>query len=222
VPVGKSRWRLGNGEVVEFVPGLRQDAAMRLVQAGGRLLDVGCSHGAVPAALQDRFDEVHGIDANPEGLALAEARGVRVQQANFEREPLPYADETFDAVLCLEVIEHVLDPPALVREIHRVLRPAGRIYLSTPNIRFVRYLWALVVGGRFPLTSSDEMGWQGGHVHFFTFADVEDVLHETGFAAVQHHGLAAGPYAPVASRIGRLGREFLSVGIFAIAEKTAA
>ena len=215
----KTRWTLPNGEVVEFVAGLRQDTAMRLVRPGRTLLDVGCSHGAVPAALGDRFEEVHGVDADPEGLALAEARGVRVVRADFEREPLPFADETFDAALCLEVVEHVADPPALLREVARILRPGGSLYLSTPNIRFARFLWSLAVRGRFPVTSSDQCGWQGGHVHFFTFADVEELVRSAGFATVRHHGLAAGPYARPARRLGSFGREFLSVGIFTVAER---
>lgn len=51
--------------------------------------------------------------------------------------PLPFANESFDTCLCLEGIEHVIAPPALVAELCRLTRPGGRIILSTPNVQNV-------------------------------------------------------------------------------------
>jgi len=217
---GKAPWTLPNGEVVLFPRGMRQERALELVVPGRALLDVGCGRGAVAAALSTRFDEVHGVDADEEPLEEARRRGVATRRVDLDAEPLPYDERSFDAVLCLEVIEHVRDPEALVRELARVLRPRGTLYLSTPNIRFAGYLRRLIVGGRFPLTSDDPIGFQGGHLHFFTFADVADLVRGAGFDDVEHHGLVAGR----AERISRyipaaLAREFLSVGIFTVARR---
>lgn len=211
----KTRWTLPNGEVVEFPRGLRQETALRLIEPGERLLDVGCGRGAVAAALSEHFDEVHGVDADEEALDAAAARGVRTQRVDLDADRLPFPDARFDAVVCLEVIEHVIDPRHLARELARVLRTGGTLYLSTPNIRFVGYLRDLVLRGRFPRTSEDPAGFQGGHVHFFTFADVEDLLHESGFSGVKRHGLATGRYCALA----RLSASLFSVGIFVVATR---
>jgi methionine biosynthesis protein MetW len=221
---GKSRWTLPDGEDVYFPAGMRQETALRLVERGERLLDVGCGRGAVAAALSTRFDEVHGVDGDEESLAVADRRGIRTALVDLDAQPLPYSDGTFDAALCLEVVEHVRDPRLLALELARVLRPGGRLYLSTPNIRFAGYLRTLVLGGRFPLTSGDAAGFQGGHVHFFTFADVEALLTAAGFVAVEHYGVTTPRRRrSFLYRAARgLARELLAVGIFAVATRADA
>jgi methionine biosynthesis protein MetW len=216
----KSRRRLPTGEMVEFPLGMRQEAALDLVEPGDALLDVGCGRGAVAAALAPRFDAVHGVDGDEDALAVAADRGLVTDAVDLDADRLPFSRASFDAVLCLEVVEHVRDPSALARELARVLKPGGRLYLSTPNIRFLGYLRTLLVGGRFPRTSGDPQGFQGGHIHFLTFGDVEDVLRESGFERVEHHGLVAGRLTRIARRLPRrLAREFLAVGIFSVATR---
>jgi len=222
----KTRRTLPNGEVVQFPAGMRQELALALVEPGEALLDVGCGRGAVAAALSPRFRRVHGVDGDAEQLEAAAARGISVLRVDLDLEPLPFPDASFDAVVCLEVVEHVRDPAELTREAARVLRAGGRLYLSTPNIRFAGYLRRLVLGGRFPHTSDDPRGWQGGHVHFFTFTDVEELLRPRGFGDVRHHGLTpprirgSMPFRAVERTLGeRLAREFLTVGIFTVATR---
>lgn len=223
----KSEWRLPTGEEIRFPTGLRQDTALRVVRPGARLLDVGCGRGAVATLLSDRFDEVHGVDTDEQALAVAAERGVAVAQVDLDREPLPFEDGSFDAVVSLDVIEHVLDPAVFVRELARVLRPGGNVYLATPNVRFAGYLRALVLEGRFPLTSSDPRGWQGGHIHFFTNDDLETLLRESGFHEVVQHGSASASsrttlrYRVLARLLGaRREREFLMAGSFAQATRS--
>jgi methionine biosynthesis protein MetW len=223
----KSEWRLPTGEIVRFPRGLRQDTAVRLVRPGGRLLDVGCGRGAVASLLSERFEAVHGVDTDEEALAKAAERGVDVARVDLDREPLPFEEGYFDAVVSLDVIEHVLDPGTFVRELARVLRPGGKVYLATPNVRFLGYLRTLLLQGRFPLTSSDPQGWQGGHIHFFTNGDLEALLQESGFQEVAHHGSAAQSaretirYRLLARLLGaRREREFLMAGSFSEATRS--
>lgn len=82
---------------------------------------------------------------------------------------------------CLEVIEHIVDPLWLLRELHRTLRSNGQLVMTTPNIRYFRNVLKLLVEGRFPHTTIDMFVWGGGHLHYFTRKDLADLFAEAGF-----------------------------------------
>lgn len=104
---------------------------------GASVLDVGCQLGALPIALSERGASVTGLDVDPgliEGATLrARCYGAEVSLVRATGEALPFEDARFDAVTFVDVIEHVRDPRAAVREIARVLRPGGTLYLFGPN-----------------------------------------------------------------------------------------
>lgn len=101
---------------------------VRLGSARQRVLDIPAGNGLLAAQLrQDRHDVVCA-DINREKPDYV------VADLNAR---LPFPDADFDTVLCLEGIEHVLDPQALIGELCRITRPGGRIILSTPNIQNV-------------------------------------------------------------------------------------
>lgn len=93
---------------------------------GKKTLDLGCGQGGYAQALLNRGAEVIGADLDPRerlsGIPIVGADAVR----------LPFREETFDLVVCASLVEHVPDPPALLKEIFRVLRPTGKAYLSFP------------------------------------------------------------------------------------------
>ena len=100
-----------------------------------RILDLGAGNGGVSLGAANYVDaEVHSIDilANPQLLALKRASGFPMHPAVAVGEHLPFPDETFDIVFCLETIEHVRDPGVLGKEIMRVLRPGGECMVTTP------------------------------------------------------------------------------------------
>ena len=120
-----------------------------------------------------------GVDGAVSACREARTKGFNVQCADLNACHLPYRDGIFDAVSCLDVIEHVLDPRHLLRELARVLRPQGILVLTTPNIRAYWHILTLI-HGRFPRTSDDPEGYDGGHLHYFTFADAHHLLKEAG------------------------------------------
>jgi SAM-dependent methyltransferase len=98
------------------------------------LLDVGCGGGW----LGEHFTRYTGVDVSAEAVAAAQARGLEVRQIE-PGEALPFADESFDGVVLKDVLEHVGDPAALVREVGRVLRVGGRVFASSPDAQ--RWVW---------------------------------------------------------------------------------
>ncbi len=101
-----------------------------------RILDVGCGTGTMVRELA-RYGRVEGVDADPEAVAFCRERGLRnVRQVDGEA-ALPFESGSFDLVTALDVIEHVDDDDAMLRELARVLIPGGLLLVSVPAYRFL-------------------------------------------------------------------------------------
>jgi 2-polyprenyl-3-methyl-5-hydroxy-6-metoxy-1,4-benzoquinol methylase len=98
---------------------------------GKAVLDLGCRAGALSQHFLDG-NEVTGMDVDEHALQFAAGRGLSTVWGDVE-EPLPFEDESFDAVVAGEILEHVRFPDEVVGEIGRVLRPGGVVVGSVPN-----------------------------------------------------------------------------------------
>ena len=107
----------------------------------GRVVDVGCGHKPYRELMGPGVTAYVGVD-HPDGDADADVRA--------EAHALPFDDGTFDAAVSFQVLEHLREPARCVREMHRVLRPGGRVVLTAPGVwpahevprdywRFTRY-----------------------------------------------------------------------------------
>ncbi|MCB2199106.1 class I SAM-dependent methyltransferase [bacterium] len=101
-----------------------------ILHKGGSLLDVGCGNGALTGMFQPHFDRVVGADIQTSLLKLAPEDGEWVCSAG---EQMPFPDQSFDAITCFEVLEHVQDPVQTMREFHRILKVGGQAVISVPN-----------------------------------------------------------------------------------------
>ena len=133
--------RRNDGEFV-FVPE-RIPLIKEAVGEGHKVLDLGCRSGALTQHFVEG-NEVVGVDVDRAALAKAEERGITPVVADVE-EPLPFPDESFDAVVAGELLEHLAFPQTLVAEVERVLEPGGSFVGSVPNafnvqrrLRFLR------------------------------------------------------------------------------------
>ena len=120
-----------------LVPGRLKWMDRQIDWAGKTVLDVGCAGGFMSEALDARGAAVTGIDPAEDAIAAAQAHA---QQGSRDirydvgvGEALPYADESFDAVVCVDVLEHVADLEQVIREIARVMKPGGLFLFDTIN-----------------------------------------------------------------------------------------
>jgi SAM-dependent methyltransferase len=114
-------------------PGYWRDVT-RHFDPSASVLDVGCGG----AWLGRHFSDYTGIDSSPEAVEDAVARGLSVVHGDVS-EALPFPDESFDAVVMKDLLEHVPDPVRTVREARRVLRPGGTAFASSPDAQ--RWVW---------------------------------------------------------------------------------
>lgn len=102
-----------------------------------RILDVGCGTGQLMKEMQ-QFGSVYGVDISQRAVAYCKERGLAPSIASADN--LPYGNDTFDAVVALDVLEHLQDDRAGARELARVLSPNGIAVVAVPAFMF---LWGI-------------------------------------------------------------------------------
>jgi len=100
-------------------------------QPGARVLDVGCGVGQVVARLREAGFDAHGVDVSEPNIERA--RQFSDQCQFYNGQILPFADHHFASAGALNVLEHVDQPEAFIKELVRVVQPSGKIVLSSPN-----------------------------------------------------------------------------------------
>jgi SAM-dependent methyltransferase len=126
----------------------RRRAALASLEGlpAGRVLDAPCGDGTLARELSARGWQAWAADIAPP--ARRDGEDVRVLRLDLDA-PLPFADGAFDAVVSLEGIEHLLAPARCLAEFCRILRPGGRLVVTTPNVNNVQSRWHYLVAGRF-------------------------------------------------------------------------
>ena len=124
------------------------------------VLDVGAGHGAFTKKLHEEGYQVSACDLFPEIFYYDE---VECKKADLTQ-TLPYEDGTFDIIIAIEVMEHILDHEVFFSECSRILKPGGSLVISTPNILSLKSRWRFLFSGFFysfkPLQLTNNDGLQ--------------------------------------------------------------
>jgi len=128
-------WHIGRRRILA---GFVEEICRRVTDRRPRILDVGCGTGANLLMLS-KYGDAEGVDISEDALAFCRERGLDKVKLGAGEE-LPYENGTFDLVTAFDVVEHMDDDLAGLKEMRRVLRPGGRVLLFVPAFMF---LWGL-------------------------------------------------------------------------------
>lgn len=179
------------GEAVYFNR-VRQEILPLLPTAPGRYLEIGCGAGATLAHIRERglATWTGGIEFSPEAARRAEEKGFDLLlQGDVETLALPLEPGSLDVILCLDVLEHLRDPWAMVARLTALLKPGGALVVSLPNIRHYKIVLALLFRGQWRYQDAGIL--DRTHLRFFVRESAVELLRGSGLAveAVQPHGL---------------------------------
>ena len=157
----------------------------------GRILDVGCGRGFYTRAIAALYPQaaVVGVDYSKDYLTAAaeHTRGMAVQFARADARSLPFESGEFDAIVCSEVLEHIVEDGAVLMELARVLRNDGLLLISVPNRQYpfmwdpLNWMLERVFGTHVP----SHIWWLAGiwadHVRLYTAPELSRRVRSAGF-----------------------------------------
>lgn len=160
-----------------------------------RILDLGCGNGALCAALHAAGYEVVGMELDAQAVEIARQAYPQIPFHCLGVESAPHdllrQEQPFDVVVSTEVIEHLYSPHLLPRFAAAVLRPGGRLVITTPYHGYWKNLaLSLTNGWDNHLTAL----WHGGHIKFWSRATLSTLLSQAGFRVTGFTGVGRLPF----------------------------
>ncbi len=147
--------------------------------AGQEVLEAGCGEGYGADLLASVARRVVAVDYDPTTVAHVRRRYPRVQVVAANLVALPMPDASVDVVVNFQVIEHLWDQPQFITECLRVLRPGGRLLMSTPN--------------RITFTPGSDVPLNPFHTRELNAAELRELLEDGGFEVQSMSGIFHGP-----------------------------
>lgn len=153
-------------------------AVLSLIESNPKfILDVGSASGWFLSKMSKRFPKAKcvGVDVYKNAITYGKNKYKSIRFVHADAHKLPFQDDSFDMIVCTEVLEHVTNPKGVLKEIRRVLKQHGAVVIEmdTGNILFniVWYLWMNFNG----------KVWKGSHLHKFSSAKLEKMIKDCGF-----------------------------------------
>ena len=163
----------------------------------GRVLDLGCGNGRLCQSIKQATNtHIVGIDNDPNGITLAKEAFPGIPFYNYGVQDNPETlieneGELFDVVISTEVIEHLFSPQLLPKYAYSVLKPGGKLFITTP---YHGYLKNLVLSILNKWDSHHTVLWEGGHIKFWSVKTISTLLQDNGFKVIEHTGVGRIPY----------------------------
>lgn len=132
------------------------------IPQNGNVLDLGCGMGEFSDILKNKGFKVKCVDGTPHLVEKIKSRGYESFLVDFEDESLPFADNEFDLVVTLDVIEHLWNTDNYLKEINRVLNPGGHVIITTLNYNSWNYRIKHLLG------NFEDFTYLSRHKKFFT------------------------------------------------------
>lgn len=156
------------------------------------VLDYGCGNGLFGAYFKKKTECIlTGVDGSPHALAKASERGYdnTILITDFSLKKLPLESETFDLVICKDILEHLLNPFMVIRESARVLKRSGKLLIHVPNhfplLDRIKFLFTKNIDTQCYFPDSDEFSFP--HIRFFTFKGLIEKMNHEGFEIIQNY-----------------------------------
>jgi SAM-dependent methyltransferase len=170
------------------------ERGLSILPKGARVLDIGCGNGSLTAAWTKRGWDVTGVDLSESGIAQAKGSYPNIA---FYRLPAGqelvehFGEGGFDAVVSVEVVEHLYAPRDLARSSFRLLKDGGMLLLTTP---YHGYLKNLVMAATGKMDQHWTALWDGGHIKFWSWETIRILLGEAGFTEFEFSGAGRLPF----------------------------
>lgn len=158
-----------------------------------KVLDLGCGNGSLSQKIAKKGYEVVGVEDSASGILFARQSVPECCFIQASIYNLPYAElkSSFDVVVAVEVIEHLLYPRELLRAAKKCLKPSGKLILTTPYNGYWKNLAIALLG---KMDHHYSVLWDGGHVKFFSVATLTQLLVEEGFTQISFKFAGRTPY----------------------------
>lgn len=141
------------------------------------ILDMGCYDGIFLASIKNRNNNFFGLEASDYEVKKCQEKGIDAGQFFFnDLDRLPYDDNFFDLVIAGEIIEHIFDTDFFLEEIKRILKPGGKLLISTPNMASFGRRLLLLFGFNPVIEVSPNEAKSSGHIRYFTFQTLKNLL----------------------------------------------
>ena len=185
----------------EYYAKLRPEMAALLPVQARKILDVGCGAGRFAHSLKTADREVWGIEIHRDQGARAAKLLDRVLIGDVCGLLQELPDQYFDAIYFNDVLEHLVDPYSLLRQIQGKLRPQGVILVSLPNVRYIRNLFHLLIKKDWAYVDHGVL--DRTHLRFFTLKSARDTFREVGLEVEAWQGIESSKkwYLPLLNAI---------------------
>lgn len=158
------------------------------LKPGDRVLDLGCGEGrhSIGALFDEADIDMVAVDLNLNDLQTAKSRHTEFNDESARRClytqadgcKLPFLDDSFDHIICSEVLEHVPEYSNMLKEIVRIIKPGGKLSISVPRYWPEKICWAL---------SEAYHQVEGGHIRIFKSAELKSQVSNEGFTYIRKH-----------------------------------